>query len=71
MMEGTTRIKKKKGKRNNFKHRPDKTMTAKRRAFSSSKSDKIDSNHNPDAFNDADDEGQDVDMDCEDADGKV
>jgi hypothetical protein len=62
---------KRKGKRTNFKHRPDKTMTKNRRALSSSKSDKIDSEHNPDeSYNYADDEGQDVDMEGEDADGK-
>ena len=71
-MQGTTRIKKKKGKSSNFKHRPDKRFTKKRRALSSSKSEKISSDHNPDeSLNYADDEGQDVDMEGEDADGKV
>ena len=32
-MEGTKRIKKRKGKSSNFKHRPEKTKTAKRRAL--------------------------------------
>jgi hypothetical protein len=69
--------KKRKGKSSHFKHRPDKTKTARRRALLNSKTDKdIDSNHNPDEpSNDADDEdqdeGQDVDMEGEDADGKV
>jgi hypothetical protein len=66
------RTAKRKNKRSNFKHRPDKTKTANRRAFSSSKSDKIDTDHNPDeASNDADDEAEDVEMEGEDADGKV
>ena len=75
MMKGTTRIKKRKGKSSNFFKRPDKRFTeARMRARLNSKSDKIDSNHNPDeSFNYADDEeeDQDVDMEDEDADGKV
>ena len=70
MMKGTTRIKKRKGKRSNFKQRPNRW-----RGLENSKSVMdIDSAHNPDeSFNDADDEGedQDVDMESEDADGKV
>ena len=71
-MMGTTRIKKRKGKSSHFFKRPDKTKTARRRGLLNSKSDKIDSNDNPDeSLNDADDEGQDVDMEGEDTDGKV
>jgi hypothetical protein len=71
-MQGTTRIKKRKGKSSNFKQRPNRTKNAKRRAFSSSKSDKIDSGHNLDeASINADDEAEDVEMEGEDADGKV
>ena len=59
-LEGTTRIKKRKGKSSNFYKRPDKTKTARRKALQKSK---IEKDHNPDeAPNDADDEGQDVDM---------
>ena len=45
-------------KKSNFKQRPDKTKTKKRRALSNTKSDTmIDLDHNPDeAFNDTDDE---------------
>ena len=41
MKKGTTRIKNKKGKRSNFKHRPDKRFTERRRAkaLSNTKSD--------------------------------
>ena len=48
-------------------------FTARRRALQNSRSDmEVDSDHNPDeSFNYADDEGQDVDMEGEDADGKV
>ena len=74
-MMGIKRIKKRKGKSSNFKHRPDKTKTARRRALLNSKTDKeIDSVYNPDeSFNYADDEEeeQDLDMESEDADGKV
>ena len=74
MMKGTTRIKKRKGKRSNFYKRPDKSFTNKRKdALQNSKSDKeIDSVHNPvESFNDSDDEEEDVDMESEDADGKI
>jgi hypothetical protein len=51
-MLGTTRTKKRKGKRRNFYKRPNRW-----RALENSRSDmEIDSNHNPDeSFNDADD----------------
>ena len=61
-MEGTTRIKKRKGKSSRFFKRPDKRFTEKRRALSNSKS-VNNSYHNPDeSSNYADDEEQDVDM---------
>jgi hypothetical protein len=55
------RTAKRKAKRRNYKHRPDKSFTEKRKAaLQNSKSDKIDSFHIPDeSFNDADDEGED------------
>ena len=65
------RTAKRRNKKNRFDHRRDKTKTARRKALSSFKSDKIDSDHNPDASNDADDEAEDVEMEGEDADGKV
>ena len=37
-MQGTTRIKKRKGKRSHFKHSRNKTMTEKRKALSNTKS---------------------------------
>ena len=69
-LEGTTRIKKRKGKRSNFYKRPNRWSALK----NSTSVMEIDSNHNSDeSFNYADDEGedQDVDMEGEDADGKV
>ena len=54
--------KKRKGKRSNFFKRPDKRFAEKRRALSNSKSDKIDSEHNPDeSSNYADDVDMEVD----------
>ena len=48
-MQGTTRIKKRKGKTNHFFKRPDKIFTEKRRAQSNPNPDtKIDLDHNPD-----------------------
>ena len=65
-IEGTTRVKKRKGKSSRFFKRPDKRFTEKRRALSNSKSDKLDSKHNPDeSSNYADDEDQDVDMEVD------
>ena len=70
--QGKKRIKNRKGKSSNFKHRPDKTKTEKRRALSNNKSDTmIDLDHYPDEASDnADAEAGDVEMECEDADGK-
>ena len=66
------RTSKRKNKRSNFFKRPKRSKTANTRDLSSSKSDKLDSEHNPDeSLNYADDEGQDVDMEGEEADGKV
>ena len=64
---------KSRNKKSNFKHRPDKRFTEKRRALSNTKSDTMmDLDHNPDeASDDADDEeAGDVEMEGEDADGK-
>ena len=64
--EGKKRTKKRKGKPSHFDTRKNKTMTARRRALLNSKSDKIDSDHNPDeSFNYADDEEEDQDVDME------
>ena len=53
--------KRRKGKRSNFYKRPNRW-----RALENSKSDKIDSEHNPDeSSNYADDEDQDVDMEVD------
>ena len=66
------RTAKRRNKKAHFFKRPHKTKTALRRANSRSKTDKIDSSHNTDeSLNYADDEGQYVDMEGEDADGKV
>ena len=71
-MLGKRRLTKRKGKRSNFKHRTDKTMTEKRKTLSNSKSEmKIDLVHNLiEASNNSDDEAEDVEMEGEDADGK-
>ena len=71
-MLGKRRLTKRKGKRSNFKHRPDKSMTEKRKTLSNSKSDmKIDLVHNlMEASKLSDDEAEDVEMEGEDADGK-
>ena len=72
MREQGKKTAKRKNKRNCLFKRPEKIKTVDRKAFSSSKSDKINSDHNSDeSLNYTDDEGQDVDMEGEDADGKV
>lgn len=66
MMEGKKRAKRK-AKGSKFFKRPDKRFTEKRRALEKSKSDKIDSDHNPDeSFNYADDEEEDQDVEMAD-----
>ena len=56
------RTSKRRNKRSNFKHRPNKSMTEKRKALSNSKSDmKVDLDHNlMEASDNSDDEAEDV-----------
>ena len=51
---GTKRIKNKKAKSSNFKHRPDRKKNAMRNALRNSKSANIDLDHNPDEADDSD-----------------